>query len=326
MARYSTLDLKRLREVEGELGTLREGAPSAVASVGGLLTNAIGAERALLGSYRPRGDGLGIEVGGVAGIPHAIVRAIDAYIEGKAIGWTTYNPVRPEPDQRNVVMSMAEVLARTDGRPAPLMRDVYPRFGLPGGDQLRVLVCEGASLLAYVALMQGETFTSRQRRLLRRLVPSLGRRLVTERLLSDGGSTRALLVEALAEITTAAFVLADGGAVLEANAPARDWLAREGRGGRRRLADAVSTATRRASSGFRVTSVKSPGVATRYLAVRTGGVDRSCRAPARRRAVGIHAARGERARAGGRGARDADSGRRARGERAHRRGTPHADV
>ncbi len=90
-----------------------------------------------------------------------------------------------------------------------------------------------------------------------------------ERLLTTASSTQILLDAALEEIPTAAFIVGDQGSVLEASLAGRAWLDREGVAGRRVLRETVRGASRPMPSRFRVTPVRSPGVASRSLVVRT---------------------------------------------------------
>ena len=67
--------------------------------------------------------------------------------------FNAYDPERPDPRQRNVALRAAEVLALTGKTTIPVNRSFLSRFALSQNDQLRVLVCDGASLLAWVGAL-----------------------------------------------------------------------------------------------------------------------------------------------------------------------------
>ena len=138
-------------------------------------------------------------------------------------------PIAPSPRQRNVVRhwSVGELDALPNERVIPAI-GLYRRIGQGGRAHLRLLVCEGASLLSWIGTWQDEPYEERQRCLLAALVPDLQRRLVVERQLEQGGRM-ALMGAALEAIGAAAFVLAARGSIREANAAGRALLHREGR-------------------------------------------------------------------------------------------------
>jgi len=140
-----------------------------------------------------------------------------------------------------------------------------PRLGLDPRDQLRVLVCEGPSLLAWVGGFREEPYTQRDRRVLGALVLALRRRLGLERLIASAGPTRAALDAALDAIPSAAFLLTRAGAPVLANVAGRAALDDDPIGLRQKLADAAAFPDR--SGAFRVVAVDSPGCSRRFLAV-----------------------------------------------------------
>jgi DNA-binding CsgD family transcriptional regulator len=203
--------------------------------------------------------------GGESGLTRDIHSIGDRWLVDAPVNWTTYNPLRPEPPHRNAAMTIADIARATGHSDAPVVRAVYAKVGIARDDQLRVLICDGPSLLGYVGLFQGKDFEKRQKRLLSRLVPAMQRRLSRERLLSGAASTQLLLAAALEEIPSAAFVLGDRGRVHEANRLGEVWLSAHGLAGRRALRDAVLV--RGAARGFRVTRIASAAETPKHLVV-----------------------------------------------------------
>ncbi len=83
--------------------------------------------------------------------------------------------------------------------------------------QLRALVCEGSSLLAWIGALRSEPFTPREQRLMQELVPSLQRRLELETRLREAGLLGSALEAALEALGQPAYVLSATGKVVYAN-------------------------------------------------------------------------------------------------------------
>ncbi len=143
MARYSLRDAARLRDAEAELGCIREAGPKALAWLAPILAELTGAEKALLASYAPRGDGVRVEQGAVAGMSLDIVGAIDRFIDGQAVGWTAYNALCPEPSQRNRTLTMRQLLALIGDFSPPLLRRSTPASDFMSATKLRCSCARG---------------------------------------------------------------------------------------------------------------------------------------------------------------------------------------
>jgi DNA-binding NarL/FixJ family response regulator len=191
-------------------------------------------------------------------------RICDEWLRGRTGDLTLYNLLTPERAQRNVVFDMRHLTPRPD-HPIPIRDELYPKVDLHGRDQVRVLVCEGARLLAWVGAFRPEPFGARERRLLGRLVPALQRRLALERRLGDGRHQMNALAAALEALGSAAFILDGGGAIQHLNASARALVERDRRGLRAALHEAVARPT--AARRFEVTTIRSRGLPEHYLAV-----------------------------------------------------------
>lgn len=138
---------------------------------------------------------------------------------GGSRGTLPYDTTYPEPRQRNVVV---ELDARRFGAN---LRGLLARHGLQDDWQLRVLVCDGPSLLAWVGALREEPLTARERRLLRGLVLVLRERLRLEQQLEDAPLALSALPAALEAAGAPALLLLHTGAVVLANRPARELLA-----------------------------------------------------------------------------------------------------
>jgi DNA-binding CsgD family transcriptional regulator len=90
---------------------------------------------------------------------------------------------------------------------------------------MRVLVCDGPSLLAWVGIIQPQKTTSRQRGLLELVVPAFRKRLTFERFVSEAALASGAMVAALEQVNGPAWLLGPNGHVEHANAAAHAQLA-----------------------------------------------------------------------------------------------------
>ena len=168
-----------------------------------------------------------------------------------------YDSSRPEPWQRNRALAFGDF--GPGGIQHTALTPLLVQLGLDGLDQLRALICEGPSLLAWIGGFQQETFGAQEKAVLDALVPALRRRLRLERQLADQTLRAAALAAALEAIAAPAFLHTHSGRVLHANAAGRALLHAEARGLGEHL---------RAGPGYARTEIVSPGAPAMTLSVR----------------------------------------------------------
>ena len=188
MPGLSRNETKRADELQSSLATLTLGGPPALSWAAEALRELLDTDKSAACSYESFGAGLRLGESWESRMPTGFFPATDVWLRDKLVGWTTYNPLRPEPTQRNAVLDWLELQSEVPAASALPIRDLYRRFGLDKSEQLRTLVCEGPSLLTWMAFFQSAPFDERQRRLLSRVTPALGRRMAAERWLSARGS------------------------------------------------------------------------------------------------------------------------------------------
>lgn len=205
-------------------------------------------------------------------------------------GWGMFDPFRPEPAQRNALVVMAW---RDWQHPDPTMvarglrprlstlgidrssatrvaerldvaRRLLHRIGLGHLDQLRCLVCEGESLLAWVGGFHAEPIDESMRLRFRAVLPALRERLVVARNLREADLMRSALGAALEEIPAPAFLAASTGAVRHANAAGRALLTRDKASTLESLGYSVRG---RCPSGTTCSRVAAPGLPPLFLVV-----------------------------------------------------------
>ncbi|MHB8419405.1 MAG: helix-turn-helix transcriptional regulator [Myxococcales bacterium] len=177
-----------------------------------------------------------------------------------------YDASQPEPWQRN------RALAFDDFDPSAVVRTamwpLFSQLGLEHSDQLRALICDGPSLLAWVGGFRRDRFGEGEGAALQRLVPALRKRLRLERQLAEQRVRAQALGPAMEAIAAPAFLLGGRGRVLHANAAGQALLEEDWTGTLEGL---------RANGGYARTRVSSPGVPEVTLAVRQAPPEDSVR-------------------------------------------------
>lgn len=185
------------------------------------------------------------------------------YFQRAPIPWGFFDPSRPDPSQRNRAVLVTDVKDAAEKPPPHIARDLFPKFGLHTRDQVRVLLCEDASLLAWVGAFRTEPFTEHDRDLLNALVQPLRTRLALERRLRRSHLASAALTATLDHLGAPAFILTASGSVVEANAAGRQLLSSDPHA-REQLRRVAETG----DGSYTVTALAIPGLPPHHLAVR----------------------------------------------------------
>ncbi len=229
-------DLARLRELQTELRTLPLEVDASLAPFVRDMGEVLGLPRSCGYGLRQRlaggDDGQELSFAHTAGFDHEhFCAAFSPFVERQTVNWASYNIGAPEPEHRNQVVSYSaselEDLAAT--APSAVVAQVYPVIGLRGHGQVRVVVCDGPSLLGWFGGFQPSVVEPRQQALLAALVPDLRRRLVVQRALED--ALRLPLLGVVLDAVGSAALIVDRatGRIREANAAARARMHDEGR-------------------------------------------------------------------------------------------------
>lgn len=246
MATWSREDKALVSELTQDLGTLVEGAPPILQTFLGRVRSALGVELGMAFGARLENGGAELDFASLSGFqaPERELREdLDGWFRASTGRFSLYDPVRPEPFQRNkplwvgsyndlsrtgrgpmIDASMLDLDDQEKTRTLANLRKAQAfcdRGDVGRHQQLRVLVCDGPSLLAWVGVLQEAPFTARQQRLFAALVPALQRRLKLEQRLVQSELHEMALLAALEALPRAAFLLNGKGAVLHANAIGR---------------------------------------------------------------------------------------------------------
>jgi DNA-binding CsgD family transcriptional regulator len=162
-----------------------------------------------------------------AKMPAGIRPAYERWLASAPKRFANYDPDAPEGQQRNVVLRTHEIRALARRGAPPVVRRFLPQFAISESDQMRALICDGPTLLAWVGGLRARPFSRDEVRLLSHLVVPLQRRLAIEHRLGEALARAITLGAALEEVPAAAFILGIRGSVLHANAAGRALLDRE---------------------------------------------------------------------------------------------------
>jgi DNA-binding CsgD family transcriptional regulator len=162
-----------------------------------------------------------------AQMPAGIRTAYESWLATAPPRFANYNPDAPDEQQRNVVLRTQEIRELVRRGAPPVVKKFLPRFAISESDQMRVLICEGGSLLSWVGVLRARKFTREEARIFSMLVGPLQRRLAIEHRLGEAQARAVELGGALEDVPAAAFVLGRSNGVLHANAAGRALLDRE---------------------------------------------------------------------------------------------------
>jgi DNA-binding CsgD family transcriptional regulator/PAS domain-containing protein len=257
--------------IEGRVAAIGDAARTLSLSPGSILeevlpavAEATGIERAI--AYRvdrrPEGDRLDFCFTHGCGPPKRLAEALASFIERAPQPWGLYDPARPAKHERNRALVVYSGDRSTAHLRVPLLAAMAPVFGVAGHDQMRVLVCDGPALLAWLGGFSMDLFTPPQVGRLEAIAALLRPRLVLERQLSDHRVRAAALDASIEAIGRPAFFLGPAGHVVHANAAGLRLLelSPEVRG-------ELRAAVAGASDRFVLHRIAEPGLKPHYLAV-----------------------------------------------------------
>jgi DNA-binding CsgD family transcriptional regulator len=267
MARFSAHDRYRIDAISAELGSFKFGAPPALTSVMRAIRDLLDAEKGAAYCLARRDEGYSIDLWHTVGMRDAAVRAdFEQVLSAAAASPVLYDPVRPEAKQRNRALRAVdlEALYGWKTRTHALRTQMYARHDLDRLDEIRMLVCEGSVLLAWIGCFRQDAFTVRERRLLGALAPALRQRLSIERQLAHAPLLESALAAALEMIPAATFVVGPH-SIEHANLAGKAVLERDPKGIAESLRDAL--AGRPTAKAFSVNRLAAPGISGYALAM-----------------------------------------------------------
>ena len=257
-------DATRSRELAAELERLEEGQASALPALAGRLLGYLGADQALCYVLAPN-EPPTLEQCHARGLRPGFEQRFAAFLRGAPRRFGLYDPLRPEPWQRNRPLREVD-FPDPDGRwQLPFFKDLVPSEGI-APSFVRLLVCEGGELLGWVGAFREGPFDERERRLLGALAPALRRRLRFERAIGGTALQAAALPAVLDAIAGAAFLLGPRGSLQQANRLGEGLLQRDAKRLRATLRALAEGAPARRP--WSVQRVRCDGVPDHFLAVR----------------------------------------------------------
>ena len=251
-------------------------------------------------------DGWGYEfvhAHGTASLVRAAHQIAAAVTEGRgrseATSFALYDPLRPDARQRNVIVD--ENWFCLESATETLVGRAYVEAGLSRCSQLRVLVCDGPMLLAWVGAFRDEPLSGRERHILARLLAPLRRRLRIERMMGEAQPGMPALMAALEAVASPSFLVTACGNIEHANLVGRRALDQHPNAVRTEVHDHLAANAHR--RGKPHIQVRVPGGMARYVVVlrdepwreaaRMSAAARAWRLSARQIEVLAHLVRGD---------------------------------
>lgn len=262
--KLSRVDERRWRDVDASLKTVTLDGTSVLEGLACTVQDLLGSEKAWAYRLRRIPEGFALADHDAVAMPPNGAAMFDAIVRANQKSWGGFDAARPEKDQRNRVLDWKQLRSVLHGRQPVMLTKGYAKFDIGSLEQLRVLVCEGASFLVWVGAWQADSFSPRQHELMRRIVPALSTRFGFERRMEDAALHSAALGAALGAIPAPAFLVGGVRDVVMANAAGEKWLEIEGRAGPAQLREAAKSPSRGA---FDVTPIKVAGASRHALLV-----------------------------------------------------------
>jgi DNA-binding CsgD family transcriptional regulator len=169
-----------LRELVASLSRL-DGSGTALELVAAGVAQATLSEQSMVYTLERPEEQLEVGVALSSGLVQPLVRSVLSNgLVAKNKKVFAYNPTRPEPRQRNRALTFQELTVLNGGVSFGMVQEGYPRLGVGGSDNMRILICDGPTLLAWVGVFREEALGSREQRLLQQLAAPLKHRLLLD--------------------------------------------------------------------------------------------------------------------------------------------------
>lgn len=266
MPRLSGSDQLLIRDASARLAVLADGKQLGLAAVKDELVRLIPAQCAVAFSLESTATHLRVEHAATSSSVDAcrVREQLDALLSRQPTKFTAWNAQRPEPWQRNKVVSVIDYLGWEGLRRLPMFQHVVVPMKWDRYHQLRALSCEGQTLLAWVGVLREEPFTTREKAVLQAVLPAIRRRLEVDLRLRQAEFALAALDLALEAIGAPAFVVRSGPVVVHLNSAGRALLDRDRTGTLEGLQAMISGAPKSPAKSF---AISAPGLADHHLCI-----------------------------------------------------------
>ncbi len=267
MVQLSKSDHARLDELTAELAVLEVGGPSVVRGVLGEVRAFAELESMVCMCPAERTTGWAIERFDCDNFANDTkFRQLSiAFLERapRRFGW--FDAICPEPEQRNVLLDLSVLVSRRELEQSPVFTEVFVPLHLQDTHQIRALICDGASLLAWFGAFHPVPADARQQEILIAMIPAFRRRLSIERRLASASMMTAALETALDHLGAPAFIVNGAGRVFEMNQSGKALLDTR----RAEVSVALQDAIARQPSAmrFEVTQIRERGNEDQWLAI-----------------------------------------------------------
>lgn len=286
----------KIEDLIASLDVLREDAPECLAWLVPEVAAILGGDKVLaFGVRQDQGQlSLAFAHSHGTGLSRALAPRFDELLRSKQSGML-FDPSRPEAAQRNVAIALPPVLeippggliARRGSRRRPVQLipgeglmdpdcrrswvSLYREAGIDKQYLLRMLICDGATLLAWLGVFLPEQASEHARQVLSSLAGPLQKRLKLETLVGKSSASAAVLETVLERLAAPSFLLLAEGKIEHANSSGRAMMNANPFGLRESLLKCLTPNGNGTDRAFDVTRLSSAGVPDHYLAVQRRG-------------------------------------------------------
>jgi len=286
----------KLEDLIASLEVLKEDAPECLVWLVPQLATLLGADQSLAFGVRQDESRLSLAFAHSygSGFTRSLAHRFDELLRAKKNG-LLFNPARPEALQRNVAIALPPVLeipgagyvARRGRRCKPIhfvpgkglldaeCRSAWVRLyadaGIDSKYVLRILICDGPVLLAWLGVFLPQRPSEQHRQLLGSLAAPLKRRLKLEALVGASLAGAGALETVLEKIAAPSFLIAAEGRIEYANSSGRAMVDVDPARVRESLRESLTP--NGSDAAFDVTRLSSPGAPDHYLAVQRRSAD-----------------------------------------------------
>jgi DNA-binding CsgD family transcriptional regulator len=261
-----------IANVERALVDCTEGDPSVLTWLPGTLRDLLDAD--FVGAYRPLCTDHGWSLEFVYGSGHEAASRIRALRNtlaklGRSDRPFGCNPYVVPPMQRNRALALSGARRGGTDSKSPPCEALFEGASSESHDRLRLLVCQGTRLLAWIGAARAEPFTPREVSLLQRLSRPLERRLTLERQRQAPWLGAAVLDGLMEALGRPAFVMSSSGTVEVANGAGLALLESDPQRTIAAIRESMQLGPGRGA--FSVTTIAPLGSSPLVLAVKTEG-------------------------------------------------------
>lgn len=260
--------MHRLDEISAELETLQLSKRSAIDDILPCLRGLLETENVIVYSVAERLQGWSLDRWHHDGQADLMQEQLVRVFKDASHDMFPYSPLCPNPEGRNrpvEAISWLNRVAPGTFEASAMYKAVFAPLRLHHHKQLRVLLCDGPTLLAWFGMIHDGRVTRRHYHLISSVIPAMQRRLKVERQLAAGAGHSPDVGVLLDHIGAPALLLGPQNVIREANESGRALLAQRRKDVLRAIEGTVAGPSNELHA--ELTPVSVPGLPTSWLVI-----------------------------------------------------------